>query len=65
MTGLTYWFSGLPDPQKSKQYQLQIFGYDPDVIARILNARFREELITQRLLRRLSAEAIIHVIIRS
>ena len=62
---LTYWFSGLPDPNESKGFEISIFGYDVDNWNRIFGAKRREDEITKRLLRKLAAEGIINVILRS
>lgn len=62
---LTYWFSELPAPEDSKAYEISIFGYDVDNWNRIFGAKRREDEITKRILRKLSAEAIINVILKS
>ena len=62
---LTYWFQGLPDPNQSKQFEIEARGFDPDFVQRVIAQYQREEMITKRLLRKLSAEAILLVIFKS
>jgi len=63
--GLTYWFAGLPEANKSKGYEIEIFGYDVDKWNRIFAAKQREDEMTRRLLRKLAAEAIIMISLNS